>query len=377
MSPLSTTDAQNIQGATMLDSAGTKIGKINDVYLDSDTQTPEWALVHTGLFSSRESFVPLAQAQLAGGDLTVPYTKDQVKGAPNAEPDGELSQDEEARLYSHYGLNYTESASDSGLPTTAAPAPATSRPATPPARGHDVDDAMTRSEERLTVGVQRRPSQTVRLKKRVITDNVTQTVPVNTERATVTSEPITDANRPKAMDGPEITEAVHEVTLTAERPVVAKETIPVERIRLAKDTVTEEQTVTEEVRKEQIELEDEPAPAPPRAAATSASRHSTGAEHIRADTTPAAVPSGPDQAPPPAHTVPVTRPERPLAHPPNQLGATHVLERRRDAARSDHRRVQHRRQGTAAAPRLADPPAAATRLGPDRPAAVGAAARPQ
>ena len=70
-------------------------------------------------------------------------------------------------------------------------------------------------------------------------------------------EPITDPTRDTAMDGPEITEAVHEVTLTTERPVVAKETVPVERVRLAKDVVTEEQTVTETVRKEQIEVEDE------------------------------------------------------------------------------------------------------------------------
>ncbi len=115
-------------------------------------------------------------------------------------------------------------------------------------------------EERLTVGVQRLPSKAVRMKKRIVTEKVSQTVPVTTERATVAREPITDANRAKAMDGPEITEAVHEVTLHTERPVVAKETVPVERVRLAKDVVTEQQTVTEEVRKEQIEVDDETGP---------------------------------------------------------------------------------------------------------------------
>jgi len=253
---LSLADVQNLPGATMTDSSGAKIGKVADAYIDADTQTPEWALVHTGLFGGRESFVPLAQATLNGSELTVPYSKDQVKDAPHAEPDGELSQEEEARLYSHYGLNYTESRSDSGLPTTGG-APAPGKAAAPPARGHDVDDAMTRSEERLTVGVQRLPSKAVRLKKRIVTEQVSQTVPLTTERATVTREPITETNRAKAMDGPEITEAVHEVTLTTERPVVAKETVPVERVRLAKDVVSDEQTVTEEVRKEQIEVEDE------------------------------------------------------------------------------------------------------------------------
>ncbi len=272
---LSRTDAQNLQGVTMLDSSGTKIGKVADAYLDADTQSPEWALVHTGLFGGRESFVPLAQASLSSDELTVPYTKAQVKGAPNAEPDGELSQDEEARLYSHYGLNYTESTSDSGLPAGGAPA-ATPRVGADPkdpqdgvyddveetAVGRDTsgpttDDAMTRSEERLRVGVQKRPSQTVRLQKRVVTENVTQTVPVTKERATITREPITEATRGNAMDGPAISEEEHEIVLTEERAVVSKETVPVERIRVGKDTVREQQTITEEVRKEQIELDDQ------------------------------------------------------------------------------------------------------------------------
>lgn len=274
MSPLSVHEAQNMPGATMLDSSGAKIGKVADVYIDSDTQTPEWALVHTGLFGGRESFVPLAQARLSGDDLTVPYAKSEVKDAPNAEPDGELSQEEEARLYAHYGLNYSDAPSGSGLPTTGAPA-AAPRGGGDRGRVNDggfddlektavgrdtsgstTDDAMTRSEERLRVGVQKRPSQTVRLRKHIVRENVTTTVPVSKERATVTREPITEVNRAAAMRGVELTEGEHEVVLREERPVVTKETVPVERIRLDKDLVTEEQTVTEQVRKEQIEVED-------------------------------------------------------------------------------------------------------------------------
>ena len=91
------------------------------------------------------------------------------------------------------------------------------------------------------------------------TENVEQTVPVRKEQARVEREPITDANRDAALSGPDITEAEHEVTLTEERPVVAKETVPVERIRLAKDDVVGEQTVSDEVRTERIETDvDEP-----------------------------------------------------------------------------------------------------------------------
>jgi stress response protein YsnF len=64
-----------------------------------------------------------------------------------------------------------------------------------------------------------------------------------------------DDNVDEAMRGPDISEAEHEVVLTEERPVVQKETVPVERVRLTKDTVTDEAQVTEEVAKEQIETE--------------------------------------------------------------------------------------------------------------------------
>ncbi len=247
MSALTVNDARDLQGASMLDSSGTKIGKVADVYVDNDTQTPEWALVHTGLFGGRGSFVPLAQAHLADRGLTVPYSKDQVKDAPNAEPDGELSQDEEARLYSHYGLNYTESTSDSGLPTAGTPAAAA------PARGHDVDEAMTRSEERLHVGTEKVETGRARLRKVIVTEQQQVTVPVSHEEVRIEREPITEANRGQAMSGGDLTEEEHEVTLHAERPVVEKETVPVERVRLATETVNEEQKVTEQVRKEQIE----------------------------------------------------------------------------------------------------------------------------
>ncbi len=118
MNPLSLNDAKQMPGSTLTGTDGAKIGKVADVYIDHDTQRPEWALVHTGLFGGRESFVPLTQASMDVDTVQVPYTKEQVKDAPNAEPDGELSQAEEGRLYAHYGLNYSESATDSGLPTT-------------------------------------------------------------------------------------------------------------------------------------------------------------------------------------------------------------------------------------------------------------------
>jgi uncharacterized protein (TIGR02271 family) len=89
----------------------------------------------------------------------------------------------------------------------------------------------------------------------VVTENVTQTVPVQREEVRLEREPITQGNRDEAPRGPGISEAEHEVVLHEERPVVDKETVPIERVRLDTATVTEEVTVDEQVRKERIEAD--------------------------------------------------------------------------------------------------------------------------
>jgi uncharacterized protein (TIGR02271 family) len=234
-----------------------KLGTVGQVYLDDETGRPEWATVRTGLFGTKEAFVPLAQADVSGEELRVPYAKDKVKGAPHVEADqGHLSQQEEAQLYRYYGLDYSEAASDSGLPTGQAQTGRTTEGTV----GHDTsgpttDSAMTRSEEQLHVGTQSAEAGRARLRKYVVTENVSTTVPVAHEEIRVEREPITDANIGDALDGPAISEEEHEVTLRAERPVVEKEAVPVERIRLDKQTVTEQQQVTDTVRKEQIEAD--------------------------------------------------------------------------------------------------------------------------
>jgi uncharacterized protein (TIGR02271 family) len=187
---------------------------------------------------------------MQGSDITVPYGKDQVKSAPDMDPDGELSQEQEAELYSHYGLAYGADRSDTGLPQGQSgevwdEGRDTSGPTT--------DDAMTRSEEELRVGKTTRERGRARLKKYVVTENVTRTVPVQREEVRLEREPITDANVGKATTGPDISEEEHEVVLHEEEPVVEKRTVPKERVRLAKESLTQEKEISEELRKEQIE----------------------------------------------------------------------------------------------------------------------------
>lgn len=249
----------------VLSTDGDKIGSIGQVYADDESGQPTWVTVKTGLFGTSETFVPLDAARVEGSDLVVPYTKDQVKDAPRVDTDGHLDPAEEDRLYEHYQLGGTRTYSDATRGTDADLAP------TGPAATYDTadthggvgrdtsgpttDDAMTRSEERVNIGKEREATGRVRLRKYVTTENVTRTVPVQREEVRLEREPITDANRGAAMSGPDLSDEEHEMTLHEERPVVDKETVPVERVRLDKDTITDEVTVDEEVRKERIETD--------------------------------------------------------------------------------------------------------------------------
>jgi uncharacterized protein (TIGR02271 family) len=248
------------RGRNAVDSDGEKIGTIEEIYMDAETGKPEWLAVKTGLLGMKLSFIPIAEATASNGDVRVPYDKQQVKDAPNVEPDGELSQQEEAGLYSHYGLDYSEARSDSGLPEGnggQSERDAVGRDTS----GPTTDDAMTRSEEELRVGKSSRESGRARLRKYVVTEQVEQTVPVQREEVRLEREPITDANVGDAHDGPAISEEEHEVVLHEEELVTEKRAVPKERVRMDKQTVTDEQTVSEEVRKEQIEADgDSPAP---------------------------------------------------------------------------------------------------------------------
>jgi hypothetical protein len=104
-------------GRVMVDRDSNKIGEVVSVYLDNETDRPEWAVVRTGLFGMRSSFVPLADAREVGDEVQVPHRRLQVKEAPNIEPDGQLSPAEEAELYRHYGLDYDTVPPDSGAPS--------------------------------------------------------------------------------------------------------------------------------------------------------------------------------------------------------------------------------------------------------------------
>jgi len=267
---IGTETIDRVIGKDVYDASGEKIGSASEVYLDDQSGRPEWVTVRTGLFGTKESFVPIRDADLTDDGVRVPVSKTQVKDAPKIDADGHLSPQDEQELYRYYDISVAGGTTDTGRtdttvgrvdrPETTSGMADTGYADAPGTVGRDTsgpttDDAMTRSEERLNVGTRSEEIGRARLRKYVVTENATETVPVSREEIRVEREPITDTNVGAAMDGPAISEEEHEVTLRAERPVVEKEAVPVERVRLDKDTVTDTETVSADLRKEEIEVD--------------------------------------------------------------------------------------------------------------------------
>lgn len=253
-----TDDIDRVIGADAYAPDGDKIGSVDTLYLDDATGEPAFVMVNTGLFGTRSSLVPLDGAELTpDGDLQVPHSKDKVKDAPNLDVDEHLEPRQEQELFDYYGISTGAAGGDTGRDTMRDTGRDTDgREGTV---GHDTsgpatDDAMTRSEEELEVGKTRKETGRARLRKHVVTEHVTKTVPVQREEVHVEREPITDANVDEATDGPAISEEEHEVILHEEEPVVEKRAVPKERVRLDKDVATDDVAVEEDVRKEEIDL---------------------------------------------------------------------------------------------------------------------------
>ena len=269
-------EVPQLMGAAVHGPDGSKIGSAGQVYLDDHTGEPEWVCVRTGLFGHKESFVPLSDATFTGDRLEVPFDKDRVKGAPRVDPDGDLTPADEDELYTYYGMASSGGAVSGGTHEQATYDRDTYDRDASSSRevygnvtdtradtvGHDTsgpttDDAMTRSEERLNVGTRREQVGRVRLRKYIVTEQQQITVPVRHEEVRLERVPVTDRDVDQTVAGSDIGDAEQEIVLHAERPVVATETVPVERVRLHKETVSDQETVAGEVRKEQIELDDD------------------------------------------------------------------------------------------------------------------------
>jgi stress response protein YsnF len=258
-------------GGTAYGSDGGRLGTIEAFFVDDRTAAPTWVSISTGLFGTRHSVVPVADATFTDGVLRIPVTADAVKSAPPMAGE-HLDPGDEETLRRHYGLTGTPAVVGSPpvepLPTDDRPLGPGPRHAaeTASAGGPPADGAMTRSEERLQVGTERVVTTRARLVKYVVTEDVQITVPIRREEIRVEQVPL-DAVDDEPAESLVPAGAASgtaglpgEIVLHTERPVVTVEVVPVERVRLRVDVVEGQETVTGQVQREQIVVDQHAAP---------------------------------------------------------------------------------------------------------------------
>lgn len=244
---------EDYHGRTVVDSEGEKVGTVSQLYEDIHTGKPEWVLVKTGLFGTGETFVPVAGASSEGDQLRVPYAKSQVKDAPRVEAGGELSSEDEDRLYQHYGLNRSTGLPGSGLPAEAD----TSRQGeVRPPSGLDRRSMQLREEE-LQARKQRVETGQVQLGKDVVTERREMDVPVTKEEVFIERHPV--EGRPA--DGGEIgKDRTISVPVSEERVEVGKQVRVREEVSLGKQEVQESKRVEGDVKREELRVDQEGSP---------------------------------------------------------------------------------------------------------------------
>ena len=249
-----------MRGTPVYSSDGDKIGSVEELFLDEDTRQAEWIGLGTGFFGTKRVLVPVAGVDVRDDAVYVPYAKDHVKGTPDLDGDA-ISQETESRLYAHYGLPYSERRSETGLPersdANADPegiADTGLQPGTPDSPGDTTEGTptVTRSEEELRVGKRETEAGGLRLHKWVETEQVEVPGDLRREKARVTREPVDGSVSDQEIGAEQI-----EVTLREEKPVVEKETVAKERIRVDKEVEMGEETVRDELRKERVDVDDE------------------------------------------------------------------------------------------------------------------------
>jgi uncharacterized protein (TIGR02271 family) len=264
MAGMTMDDVRNLQGSTVHAQDGSKIGSVEEIFYDADTNEPEWIGIGTGFFSSKRVLVPLVGASASSGGVTVPYSKDMVKDSPDVSGD-EISEDLERQLYSYYGVSYSDARSDTtmadgGAGVAAPAADLDTTVHTTPGKGIDSQTGLpneefhqvTRSEEELAVGKRRVETGRLRVRKWVETEPVQAEVTLERETAHIVREPI---NQP--VSGAQIGEDTIDVTLEGEEAVVGKQVVAKERIGVDVDRTATTEVVTDEVRKERVEVEED------------------------------------------------------------------------------------------------------------------------
>ena len=272
------TDPSALAGLEIVDLRGERIGRVRQVYPGGEGLG--WVGVRGNLFGTEEALVPLDGAVLEDDVIGVPVSRGRFQSAPRRRPDAVLGDEEQEELRRFWAETPPEE------PAAEEPAPEVSAPEVSAA---DDEVVVTASEERLVATTERVPRSRIRLRKVVVTEETTLTVPIRREEYRLVREPIADG---AAVPGTSIEPTEQEVVLYEERVIVTTEVVPVERVRLLKEDVVEERRVTGTVRRERVEVVDDAEPtaepassalvAPqPRAAPAMATKRSTSSTSPR------------------------------------------------------------------------------------------------
>jgi stress response protein YsnF len=253
-------------GATAIDRDGNTLGTVTTVFLDDVTERPTWVGLSDGPQASPEVapvIAPIADARLTEGRLLLPVAADAVRSAPPVSRPDRLSPEEETLLRDHYAaptaVAGTGTAMDTGRDGDTGRDMDRGTGADVRA-GTSTDDAMTRSEEQLQVSTVVEPWTRAVLRIEEVTEEVMVPVTITRQQARIEYLPLAAADRagtagdaaPAGADRGTSTSGW--VTLYTEQPAVTLQRVPAERVRLRTSWVSEETGVSEQLRKEQIEL---------------------------------------------------------------------------------------------------------------------------
>ena len=233
-----------LAGYEVYDKHYEKIGKVDDLFVDESDQ-PEYIGVKMGLLGTRSTLIPMDLLRVNDERqlVQVAIDKDKVKDGPTFDDDREITPEYENQVYSYYGLQRSE--------TSVEPAAYGAYPY--PTETTDVDELrVQRSEEELRAGTREREAGTINVRKRVRTDRETVEVPTRHEEVHVDRVPINSETSATEIGDVEVI-----IPVTEEEVVVEKRPVAKEEIRIRKDVVEDTEVVEEDVRREEVEIDDQ------------------------------------------------------------------------------------------------------------------------
>jgi uncharacterized protein (TIGR02271 family) len=230
-----------LAGYEVYDRNGEKIGKVDDLFVDENDQ-PEYIGVKMGFLGTSSTLIPmdLVTVDESSGRIEVSVDKEKAKNGPAFDDDREITPEYENQVYSYYGLQRSEAAAEPAAYGAY------------PTETTDEDELrVQRSEEELRAGTREREAGAINVRKRVVTEPQQMEVPTRHEEVSVERVPVEGEASEAEIGDEEVS-----IPLTEEEVVVEKRPVAKEEVRIRKDVVEDTEVVEEEVRREEVDIDD-------------------------------------------------------------------------------------------------------------------------